>query len=328
MACNNHWMSLLPRLLLLCLWVPMIGWAEDATWTGPQTVLTLFADHSFRLRSGDGVSPAYDIGRWGRQADGTLLLRGWRETPLRLRTAAAGALRVIDPHGRPVEELQRQTTLERIGGPMRLRGMVFYLADAASFQECLSGRRWPVLIEAAHLDLERAYLTQGLGGRWVLAALQGRFVMREPEPGLPPREAIVVERFERLWPGETCAAESPGTAALLNTLWRLVEIDGQPVSTAPRQREPRLQLATEGNRVRGQTGCGPLSGRFEQGNDGLLFRDLEVTGARCDGPAAEQELRFVEALRATTSRRIVGEALHLRDGAGELRLRFEALYLR
>ena len=45
-------------------------------------------------------------------------------------------------------------------------------------------------IEGRHLALERAYLAyraQG-GGEWVLATLQGRFVMREPKPGLPPRE--------------------------------------------------------------------------------------------------------------------------------------------
>ena len=90
-------------------------------------------------------------------------------------------MRVIGPQGRPVEALQRQDTLDRIDGPMRLRGMYFYLADAASLQECLSGRRWPVLIDGAHLDLERAYLAQGEGGRWVLATLEGRFVMHDGE---------------------------------------------------------------------------------------------------------------------------------------------------
>ena len=68
-------MSLLRRLLLLCLLIPMSGWAEDATWAGPQTVLTLFADHSYRLRKRSGDEPFYDIGRWGREADGRLLLR-------------------------------------------------------------------------------------------------------------------------------------------------------------------------------------------------------------------------------------------------------------
>jgi hypothetical protein len=78
MACNNRSMSLLRRLLLLCLLAPLSGWAGDSTWSGPQTVLTLFADHSYRLRTLGGDAPAYDLGRWARQSDGTLRLRGGR----------------------------------------------------------------------------------------------------------------------------------------------------------------------------------------------------------------------------------------------------------
>jgi copper homeostasis protein (lipoprotein) len=185
-----------------------------------------------------------------------------------------------------------------------------------------------VLIEGAHLDLERAYLAQGEGGRWVLATLQARFVMREPEPGLAPREAIVVERFDRLWPGETCAADAPATAALLNTRWRLVAIDGQPVTPAAGQRELFLQLSGDGNRVRGFGGCNTLSGRFEQGSDGLLFKGLVLTRRACAGAAGTQEASYLAALMATASRRIVGDALQLRDAQGRVRLRFEALYLR
>jgi copper homeostasis protein (lipoprotein) len=328
MACNNEAMSLLRRLLLLCVLAAPCAWADDATWAGPQTVLTLFADHSYRLRVRSGEAPAYDLGRWGREADGTLLLRGGREAPLRLSAAADGALHLIGPHGRTVEALQRQAVLDRIDGPMRMRGLYFYLADAASFSECLTGRRWPVMIEGAHLELERAYLAQGEGGRWVLATLQGRFVMREPGPGLPPREAIVVEAFDRLWPGETCAADAPATAALLNTRWRLVQIDGRPVTLAAGQREPFLQLSGEGNRVRGFGGCNPLSGRFEQGSDGFLFKALALTRRACAGPAGAQEAGYLAALRATASRQIVGDALWLGDAQGRVRLRFEALYLR
>jgi copper homeostasis protein (lipoprotein) len=329
MACNNRPMSLLRRLLLLCLLAPLCGWAEeDTTWTGSRTVLTLFADHSYRLRTRSGDAPAYDIGRWARGANGTLLLRGGRGAPLRLNAAADGVLRVIDPQGQPIEDLQRQTTLDRIDGSMRLRGLYFYLADAASFQECLSGRRWPVLIAGAHRELERAYLSQGEGGRWVLATLEGRFVMQEPEPGLAPREAIVVEHFDLLWPGETCAADAPSTATLLNTRWRLVQIDGQPVRVAPEQREPWLQLLAEGNRARGHTGCNGISGRFEQGSDGFLFKQLDRTPKACSYGATLQEAGYLAALQATASRQIVGDALQLRDAQGRVRLLFEALYLR
>lgn len=343
-------MSPMKLLRALLLWSALLPWAalaavDDTTYAGTQpcaacaqrqVVLTLFADHHFRLRlrdldaSGAVVAEHFDLGRWVYDGAGRRLLRGGREAAQRFELAADGSLRGFDVQGRllPGPGLQPQATLDRLPGPMRLRGLYFYLADAASFQDCLSGRRWPVLIEGAHLDLERAYLTQGEGGRWVLATLQGRFEMREPEPGLPPREAILVERFDRLWPGETCAADAPATAALLNTRWRLVEIDGRPLTLADGQREPYLQLSGEGNRVRGFGGCNVLSGRFEQGSDGFQFKGLALTRRACAGAAGVQESDYLASLQATARRQIVGDALQLRDAQGRLRLRFEALYLR
>jgi copper homeostasis protein (lipoprotein) len=344
MACNNRPMRLLLRLLL---WLCMLGssssWAEDVTYAGTwpcgscaqrQVSLSLFAEHSFRMRlrdldaQGVVVAEQFDLGRWIQDGSGRLLLRGGREAPQRFDLQADGSLRGFDAQAQPLLGLKRQPVVDRIEGPMRMRGLYFYLADAASFSECLSGRRWPVQIEGAHLDLERAYLAQGEGGRWVLATLQGRFVMHEPEPGLPPREAIVVERFDRLWPGETCAADAPSTAALLNTRWRLVEIDGQPVSVAAEQREPWLQLSAGGNRVRGFGGCNAIAGRFEQGSDGFAVKARASTRRSCPGVAGVQEAGYLAALQSTATRLIVGDALQLRDAQGRMRLRFEALYLR
>jgi heat shock protein HslJ len=186
-----------------------------------------------------------------------------------------------------------------------------------------------VLIEGAHLALERAYLAQrSQPGDGVLAAVSARFVWREPEPGLPPRDMLHIEAFERLWPGETCAADAPGTAALLNTRWRVVEIDGHAVRMAEGGREPYLQLSTEGNRVRGFGGCNAFVGGFEQGSDGLRFTRLTRAGRACTSELLAQEARLLAALQTTAARRIVGETLQLRDAQGRVRVRLEALYLR
>jgi len=227
---------------------------------GQEVVITLFAGGSFRMRTRaldvppGGQDALYDTGRWGRDDRGRLVLRGGREAPMLFAPSAGGGLRPLDGLGWPIDAqhsptLQRQAELQPLGGPMRMRGMYRFLADAALLTECRTGRRWPVLIEGGHQALESAYLahrSQG-GGEWVLAAIAGSFVQREPQPGRRLQEFIRVESFERLWPGETCAVDAPAKAALLNTLWRLVEIDGQPVTVAPGQREPRLQLSTEGN---------------------------------------------------------------------------------
>ncbi|MGH8728849.1 MAG: hypothetical protein ACREV9_12005 [Burkholderiales bacterium] len=79
-----------------------------------------------------------------------------------------------------------------------------YPADAV-FTECLTGKRYPVAIEADHIALERAYLkARRQPGEAVLAAFDGRFVERAPEPGRATREHLIVERFDRVWLGETC----------------------------------------------------------------------------------------------------------------------------
>ena len=320
--------------------VTYAGTLPCADCAGQQIVLTLFADQTFRMHtrylgaSAGNTQEVRDLGRWGNIDSGTLELRGGRDAPLRFSPQPGGALRMLDTRGLPIastlsHDLARQADIDRLGGPMRLRGMYLGTADAPSLTECLTGKRWPVLIEGEHLALERAYLAQRRHpGHLVLAVLTASFVWREPEPGLRPREMLRVEAFERLWPGETCAAEAPATAALLNTRWRVVEIDGQPVRLVEGQREPHVQLSNEGNRVRGFGGCNAFSGGFEQGSDGFRFIGLAGTRKACLSDLLAQEARLLAALGAATSRRIVGNALQLRDDQGTVRVRFEALYLR
>ena len=316
------------------------GTLPCADCAGQQTVLTLFADQSFRMHTRylgarDGSTPEVrDLGRWGAVDAATIELRGGREAPMRFSRQASGALRLLDTRGLPIAstlnyELARQPDIDPLPGPMRLRGMYSSTADAPSLTECLTGKRWPVLLEGEHLALEQAYLAQrSHPGQAVLAVLTARFVARAPEPGLRPREMLRVEAFERLLPGQTCAAEALATAALLDTRWRVVEIDGQPVRLTEGQREPHLQLSGEGNRVSGFSGCNNFSGGFEEGSDGFRFSRMAGTRRACIGDLMAQEGRLLAALAAIASRRIVGDMLELRDAQGAVRLRLEALYLR
>jgi copper homeostasis protein (lipoprotein) len=316
------------------------GTLPCADCAGQQVVLTLFADQTYRMHTRylgarDGSTPEVrDLGRWGPVDPATIELRGGREAPVRFSRQADGALRLLDTRGLPIAsalnyELVRQPDIDLLGGPIRLRGMYLNTADAPSLTECLSGKRWPVLFEGQHQALERAYLAQrSHPGQAVLAVLTASFVARAPEPGLRPREMVRVDGFERLLPGQTCAAEAPATAALLETRWRVVEIDGQPVRLAEGQREPHLQLSGEGNRVSGFSGCNNFNGGFEEGSDGFRFSRMAGTRKACLGDLMAQEGRMLAALAATASRRIVGDTLELRDAQGAVRIRLEALYLR
>jgi copper homeostasis protein (lipoprotein) len=313
------------------------GTLPCADCAGQQIVLTLFADQTFRMHTrylgvhGGQTQEVRDLGRWRSIDAGTLELRGGRDAPLRFSPQAGGALRLLDKRGLPIisalnYDLARQADIDRLGGPIRLRGMYLSMADTASLTECLSGKRWPMLIEGEQLALERAYLAQrSQPDHPVLAVLTASFVWREPDPGLRASEMLRVESFERLRPGEICADEAPATADFLNTQWRVVEIDGQPVRWAEGRRELHIQLSNKGNRVRGFSGCNSFSGGFEQGSDGFLFFSLEGTRKACLGKLMVQEAHLLAALGATASRLIDGNRLQLRDDRGMVRVRFEAL---
>jgi uncharacterized lipoprotein NlpE involved in copper resistance len=89
--------------------------------------------------------------------------------------------------------------------PAHWRGDFVYFADAASFTDCASGRRWPVAMTADAAALQQGYL------EWrkeptapLLVNFDGRLELREAMEGAP-REQMVVERFRSVEPGYTCA---------------------------------------------------------------------------------------------------------------------------
>jgi uncharacterized lipoprotein YbaY/uncharacterized lipoprotein NlpE involved in copper resistance len=237
---------------------------------GQNLVLTLFADHSYRLRRTYlGVNKRsdevfYELGRrqYSPNDNSRVILHGDSEGGNQYRLASPDRLRLLDKQGNDIEsalnyELDRQPSIDPLPRPMLLRGLYAYTADAASFNECHTGKRYPVSLEAAHIDMKQAYLALAKDnpGAPLLASIESRFEERTTDPGSVPHEQLIVERFEHFWPDETCAREALAKASLLNTYWRAVEIDGEPVMLAPEQREPHFLLASEGNRVQGSTGC-------------------------------------------------------------------------
>jgi len=310
---------------------------------GQRLVLTLFPDHSYRLRRTYlGVNKGADedfheLGRWDHSEDNgvRVTLHGGSEGGNRYRLVSQQQLRLLDREGHDIDsalnyDLQRQADVDAVPGPMPLRGLYAYMADAATFNECRTGKRYPVSLEAAHIDMEQAYLelTKDNPGAPLLASLEGRFEERVTDPSAAAREHLIVERFERFWPGETCAREALAQANLFNTYWRPVEIDGEAVLLEGAQREPHFVLASEGDRVHGSTGCNRIMGGFEQDADGFRFKALATTRMACPPAIAQLEARFLEALNAVTSQRIIGESLELRDASGQLRMRLESRYLR
>ncbi len=201
--------------------------------------------------------------------------------------------------------------------------MYSYMADAALFQECLSGRRFQVAMEADNIALERAYLeAKRQPGEALMVSLLGLITERPAMEGDATVLTVVPERFIGVWPGETCGARMV-TAELENTYWKLTRLGDEPVFLGEQQREAHLVLRSPENRVTGFGGCNSLTGGFAIDGASIEFSEMAGTMMAC-AEGAETERAFSSALASARSWRIIGEHLDLYDESGALAARFEA----
>jgi copper homeostasis protein (lipoprotein) len=236
-------------------------------------------------------------------------------------------LRKLDLEGRDISsslnyELRRTAAFTPIEPRLVMRGIYRYLADAALIEECLTGRRFPVSMEADNAALERAYLAaQKAPGEPVLVSLEGRIALRPAMEGDEKVLSLVPERYIAIWPGESCGARMT-SAELVGTFWELTRLGGIAVVVAEPSRQPNLTLTAAG-RVAGFTGCNRMAGSYEVEGRSIAFRQLASTKMACiDG--MEHETAYAAALEHATTYRIVEQRLELLGANGELLARFEA----
>jgi copper homeostasis protein (lipoprotein) len=294
--------------------------------------LDLFEDRAFFLRTiYRGRSPGEfdDVGSFDWSSDGrALIAQGGREAPLRFSIESADEIRLLDLSGQPVDS-KLDYSLRRAAAPapleprLNLRGLYRYMADAGLFDECSTGRRLPVAMEADNAALERAYLEQRPEPfAPVMALVEGRIAMRMPMEGPGPVPMLVPERFLRLSPGESCPPRF-ATAPLEGTSWRLVSLGGKAVFPPEGRPRPSLDLDAEAARATGTDGCNRFMGGYSLDGDRLSFKELASTMMACvDG--MEEAQRFTAALGATARYRVMGVHLELFDAAGAVLARFEA----
>ncbi len=204
--------------------------------------------------------------------------------------------------------------------PVAMRGMFTYMADAALFEDCVTGRKLPVAMEGDYRALERAYLERRAeAGQALLANVEGRILDRVVMEG-PARPTLVVERFVSLSPGESCGTPS-GILPFENTRWKLTELNGSAVTPADERREAHLLFQPEG-RLGGYDGCNRLFGGYTVEGESIHFGRLGSTMIACAREVRDREL--VEALGKASKWRISGSRLELRGARDEILARFEA----
>jgi|GEM_PF-583171 len=284
------------------------------TYAGGGLTLTLFPDGTYRLRekSADSDEARLELGQWTQVVDGgvRLALRGNDNARRLFRQVGDGKL--VAEGG---TELARAAAPDPLDGKFRLSGMYRDAQDGGVFAACLAGRTYAVAGGGAEPDLEKAWVAATPSRD---ASLFVEIVGRFTEPGL-----IAVDEFLSLRRDGACPAPPPRGAALRDTEWRVVEIDGQRPSFEDWRRRPTLRLDDAGA-FAASTGCNRLTGTYQLDPDGLRFVAGPATLTACPAPASDIEQSFIAAIGAARTAYIAGVTLDLNDAAGKRRLRLEA----
>ena len=107
------------------------------------------------------------------------------------------------------------------------------------------------------------------------------------------------------------------------TYWRLVAVDDTQVPPGGGRRDPHIQFDPEKKRVTGYSGINIFSGGYDVTGDRLRMSQMAST--RRAGPPEKMRLEsaFMNALSATRSYRVNGDALEFLDANGQIVARFE-----
>jgi copper homeostasis protein (lipoprotein) len=293
--------------------------------------LDLFPDQSYQLRrewlGKPDATRRDEVGRWHADpARDALVLSGASEAPLLIDVKAPDRIRFRDIMGEPIDS----DLYELNGGPLSetdlslfMGGMLTYMADAAMFEECLTGRAYPVAIEGAWIDVERAYLAAVEGGTPLYTTLEGTISLRPAMEG-PDRRTVTVDRFVGVFPEQTCAREA-AEPSLVNTFWRIAELGSDAVVPPEGGREPFLVLREDS--FNASVGCNMMRGGYEAGDGTLAFGAAASTMMACPEPLDGWERSLAETLGATASYALEGDRLVLRDESGAPLAGFRAVYL-
>lgn len=228
----------------------------------------------------------------------------WQGVEWRLSELNGRPVRVSDERRRPTLTLSSGVRGRRVSGmagcnrftgPYTASGAAIKLGPLASTQmACPDG-----------MELERDYLT-------ALRTVDG-FSVGSSVLTLKAGSRVVA-RFVRAVVG--APAGSGEVSGITGVEWRLVRLNGAPVST-PSDRRPTLFLDGTARRVTGSAGCNRYGGRFSLKGSSLTFSNLATTRKRCP-EGMELEEAFLKALARAKTHNARGGRLSLSDGRDEV----------
>lgn len=205
----------------------------------------------------------------------------------------------------------------------KMSGMYSYMADAAIFKDCKTGKKYPVAFEGEYITLERAYLkTRQTAGESLKVNLIGEIALRDGMDNQKDKQTLIVEKFINIIPKESC--QNPlSKANLENTYWKVTVVGDKSVPCTTR-REAHI-IFSEGL-VKGNSGCNGLGGKYILNGNKLYFSDkgFMSTMMFCKDSI---EPDFLKALKKMDNYKIDGEYLEIFDKNANKLVRFESVYL-
>jgi heat shock protein HslJ len=120
------------------------------------------------------------------------------------------------------------------------------------------------------------------------------------------------------------AAQSAAASAPTGVDWLLTSIEGKPVKIGPPGAMAALRLDSKTGEAVGRAVCNQFHGHFDLDEAGLRFGPLATTRMACQGPAQDEETRYLKGLQETSRWSRDGDRLVLSNAAGKTLLEFSA----
>jgi copper homeostasis protein (lipoprotein) len=277
---------------------------------GIRTTVTLRDDGLFLLRRTylrPTPSTIHSLGRWSES--GKRVTLALSDSSYSFSVEESGNWRMANA------TLTRMNAVDPLPATMLLRGRYSYMADAAWFEECGTGKRFPVGPSAANARLESEYgKARKAPGEPVVASVFAHLAMVPKVEGEGTRDVVVVDALMRFTPGGACNAIA---RPLEGTRWMLTWRGGAAVAPGP-DPERDAHLIFSGGNVSGSSGCNRVVGAYTRQGAALKFGPLAGTRMAClDGNMALEQA-FLADLGSVTGFRITGNVMELLGGQAVL----------
>ena len=186
-------------------------------------------------------------------------------------------------------------------------------------------------MEADYLKMERAYTAQVRApGSPLHVTFDGLVAERPKMDGGGTEPTLVVQRFIRAWPGETCE-RARADANLANTYWKIARLGATEVTTAEGRREPHLLIRSpDPDGLQGDysatVGCNTIRGNYRVEGSSLRFAAGAATRMACAPPLDALERQLGDLLARTARWSVKANTLELFDAGGVSVGLFQAVY--